>query len=336
MISKQGFLFSKEPEMPGPGPYFPSVLDLRGFAAFPFDYACYFSTDHVNGEGGIWLYVCLGDPGCPDNWSSYDEWVATGRVNPGEGRPLGNPVFVDRVQGNGHTETPCAGVVDGKVYLTYHKCGLDVGQATLLAVSEDGIYFERIHGLVDSVVLPQHSSVPEDNPHTGYFRWAENPFSCIPEKYLGYSLYVGGMDCRSAQWVSHDAVNWRLRKVLPLPEGLGIAEKDRLLDWHELEPASIRPEPGGGYCALGVGGTRACGGLARIHEIYRVFLSEDGTEFIRDAEKLLVNGPADSGDAEELSTPVSLFREDHVLLVYVGTSGQAGRNRLMTAKMDLY
>jgi len=124
--------------MPRPGPYFPTLVDMREFEKFPFDFALYFSPDHAD-PGGIWLYLCNGVPTKRENWGSHDKAAANGAFDHLERKPEQNPIFTDYRHGD-HMETPSANVINGKVYMTYHTHA-GRGQSTVLAVSNDGIHF---------------------------------------------------------------------------------------------------------------------------------------------------------------------------------------------------
>ena len=152
-FAKKPALFPTPANIPEPGPYYTCLVPMKDVESFPFDYALYFSPDHHRGEGGIWLYVCSGDPTDASNWTSYDDAVVAGHFDHLVNKPAANPIHLDNVQGTGHTETPHANVIDGVVYLTYHKNGIEHTQRTMLATSSDGVNFARINGDDDSVVL---------------------------------------------------------------------------------------------------------------------------------------------------------------------------------------
>ena len=51
-LTRRGALLAPRPDMPGPGPYYTCLVDMREISGFPGDYALYFSTDHHSGPGG--------------------------------------------------------------------------------------------------------------------------------------------------------------------------------------------------------------------------------------------------------------------------------------------
>jgi len=322
-FTRNGALIAHPEDMPKPGPYYTCLVNMEGVQNFPFEYALYFSTDH-NHEGGIWLYLCNGVLSEAGSWKSYDQAVVDGDFDYLHNKPEKNPIFRDTVQGYS-SETPHANVIDGTVYMTYHNVlGKGKGQATLLSTSPDGINFFRINGEEDSVVL--HGS-----GHNGYFRWAPNPFSGVKHKYVGYSLYGGGKNYHSAMWVSDDAIEWNLEQVFTPTEGLAVDEEDRMLIWHEFDPASVRPLGNGEYIALCAGGNRASGSMERIVEIYEVFLADDGKTLIREARKVVPRGPEGSFDSEEATEPTPIVIGDTWYLLYVGTSQKGKLNTVMSA-----
>ncbi len=326
-FTRNGALFPCPVGMTKTGPYYTCLVKMDGVKGFPFDYALYFSTDHS--KGGIWLYLCKGTPSEAGNWKSYDQAVADGDFDCVKNKPEKNPIFCDTVQGDS-SETPHANVIDGTVYLTYHnKLGKGLGQETLLATSPDGINFSRIHGDKDSVIL-------KGAPHTGYFRWAPNPFSGVQHKYVGYSLYGGGQNYHCAMWVSDDAIDWTREQVFTPQEGHAMNEKDMLLVWHEMDPRSITPLGNGEYIALCAGGNRASGAMARVVELYEIFLADDGKTLTRKCRKVMAQGAEGSDDAEELAEPTTVVIGDTWHLIYVGTKNKGKQNTVMSAtgKLD--
>ncbi|MEE2659063.1 MAG: hypothetical protein VX733_11200 [Candidatus Latescibacterota bacterium] len=330
---RTGALLSPAPDMPAPGPYYTCLVDMGQLSAFPADYALYFSTDHEDGRGGIWLYLCDGPPSdIMSAWRSYDAAVAADEFDHLPRRPSGNPIFVDDMQGSGHTETPHANIIDGVVYLTYHKNGIEHTQRTLLATSVDGVRFERIRGEADSVILRYAPGGRSGDGHTGYFRWAPNPFSEIEHRFVGYSLHGGGDDYRSAIWVSDDGVDWDVLQVMTPVEGHAMPDDDMILIWHEMDPASIIDLGGGEYLAVCGGGNRASGAVARVVELYEVHLSADGYTFTRECRKMLARVP-EADDSEELASPTSVVIDGVCHLVYVGTKDQSRQNTIMGAEL---
>jgi hypothetical protein len=327
-IARKGVLFHRPEGMPAPGPYYTCLVQMDKVAGFPFDYALYFSTDHHE-KGGIWLYLCKGIPSEARDWKSYDQAVADGDFDYLKVKPEKNPVFSDTVQG-ASSETPHANVIGGKVYMTYHNIvGGKRGQVTLLATSPDGINFSRIHGDKDSVIL-------EGANHTGYFRWAPNRFAGIRHRYVGYSLFGGGTNFRSAMWVSDDAIRWKREQIFRPMEGHAMPEADRLLIWHGMDPNSITPLGNGKYVALCTGGTRASGSMPRIVELYEIFLAADGKTLYAESRKVMKEGAAGSDDAEEVSEPTTALIGDTWHMIYVGAKNQGKENTVMSAtgKLD--
>jgi hypothetical protein len=328
-FTRNDTLFPSPAGMPKPGPYYTTLVKMDAVKGFPFDYALYFSTDHHK-VGGIWLYLCKGVPTDPRNWKSYDKAVADGDFNYLATKPEKNPIYSDTVQGYS-SETPHANVIDGKVYMTYHNVLQDKrGQGTILATSPDGINFSRINGAQDSVILTGPVN------HTGYFRWAPNPFSGVKHKYVGYSLYGGGANFRCAMWTSDDAIKWNREQVFVPKEGHAMSEADRLLIWHEIDPNSITPLGNGEYTALCAGGNRASGSMARVVELYEIFLASDGKTLTRPSRKVMAKGEIGSRDSEEVAEPTTVVIGDTWHLIYVGASKQGKENTVMSAlgKLD--
>lgn len=331
-LTKTGSLIQRPADMPGPGPYYTTLVPMRAVKGFPFEYALYFSTDHHAGDGGIWLYVCDGPPTDAASWMSYDEAVKRGRFDHLAHKPARNPIFHDTVQGDGHTETPHANVIDGRAYLTYHKNNLGPTQATLLATATDGVNFTRIHGEDDSVILSYDPAKSVGDGHTGYFRWAANPFAGITQRYVGYSLHGGtNVSSYSAIWGSHDAEHWEILDVLDRPLGLGVEEHDRCIIWHEIDPASVRALGSGEYTAICGVGTPAAGAATRVTELYEIYLADDGRTLTRRSRKLLACGGSGCDDAEELTAPTCVQINNTLHLLYVGAKDGGKVNTIMGA-----
>ncbi len=318
------------PVMPGPGPYYTCVVKMTDVESFPFDYALFFSPDHDDNDGGIWLYVCEGDPSIAANWMSYDDAFASRRFSHIPRKPSANPIFLDRVQGDGHTETPYANVIDGTVYLTYHKNNCGHSQSTLLATSTDGINFFRHNGEDDSIILDYEPSERHGNGHTGYFRWAPNPFPGVRERYVGYSLHGGGDDFHSAIWGSNNTIAWERLDVLDPILGFAVPREDVEIIWHEIDPASITKLDDDEFVALCGVGTRASGGVERLTELYEIFLGPDGRTLKRHCRKILSVAPS-AEDAEELAQPTTIDIGERKLLIYVGAKETGSTNTVMAA-----
>ena len=329
-FTRHGALLTPVPNMVGPGPYYCCLVDMKQVPDFAGDYALYFSTDHDSGAGGIWLYVCNGSPTDPAAWRSFDAALAAGVFHHLGAGPQANPIFVDPIQGTGHTETPHVNVIDGTVYMTYHKNGIEDTQRTLLATSTDGVCFSRIQGEDDSVILRYQPGDRPGNGHTGYFRWARNRFTAIPHKYVGYLLHGGGDDYHSAIWASDDAINWQELDVLKPIEGHAMPDQNMMLIWHDIDPGSVTPLGNGEYVAVCGGGNRASGDVSRVVELYEIFLAEDGRTLTRQSRRILGTRPGDD-DAEELSSPTSLVVDGTQHLIYVGAKDRGTVNTVMGA-----
>ncbi len=328
-FTKVGKLIGRPADMPKPGPYYPTLVSMDQVDRFPYPYALYFSTDHDRGQGGIWLYVCRGEPTEADAWKSYDRAVADGDFDYLPEKPAGNPLFVDRVQGR-QTETPHAHVVDGTVYMTYHNAGAGHSQSTLLATSPDGVNFTRIRGQRDSVILDYDPAHEVGNGHTGYFRWRPNPFPGVDWRYVGYSLHGGGDDFHGALWGSEDAVDWEKLQVFDSLEGHAV-DANRIVRRRAVDPGSITDVGDGEFVAICSIGHRSSGGRARVLELYEIYLAADGKTLTRRARKILGNGPPGAYDEEELSAATSVVIGDTWHLLYVGARDRARENTIMGA-----
>ena len=323
----KGILFKKPSKMPGSGPYYPCLVNMEKIEEFPFDYALYFSTDHHHGRGGIWIYLCNGIPSEAKNWKSYNQAVRDGDFDYLANKPDKNPIFVDKIQGRHHTETPHANVIDGVVYLTYHHSSAFCLQPTLLATSKDGINFERINCKENSIILPARPN----GGHTGYFRWAPNPFHRVTYKYIGYSLHGGGDNYHSAMWGSDDAIKWDKIKVLTPKEGFAMEDDKLIMIWHEINPNAVERIGEDEYVLLSAGGNRASGGRARVVKLFEIFLAGDGVTLTRECRQIIPNGPKGYPDHEEAAEPTMIKIDNLWYLIYIGTFKRARKNTVMVA-----
>jgi hypothetical protein len=310
------------------GAYYPTLLRMGELEQFPYEYAIYFSTDHASDEGGIWLYLCNGKPSQAAGWISYDEALTAGTFDYLDKKPAGNPIYVDTVCGR-QTETPHANIVDGRVYMSYHNyLGQGAGQATMMAISDDGINFQRIASDDKAIILNPGAFLD----HTGYFRWGPNPFSGVGYQFIGYSLRRGSIDYRSSVWGSDDAIQWdELQMINGWKTDRSIPEDDRFLIWHEFDPTSIRRISEDEYVAICCAGTRAAGKMERLTELYEVFLAQDGCTQTRMARRILGVGGTGSLDSEECSSSAVTWIDDTLHMVYVGTTGGGTINTVMGA-----
>jgi predicted GH43/DUF377 family glycosyl hydrolase len=326
-FQKIGVIVPKPAKMPDPGPYYPTLVSMRDVPNFPFDYALYFSTDHHRKEGGIWLYLCKGLPTEPKNWKSYDQAVNDGDFDYISDKPKKNPIYVDKIQGKHHTETPHVNIINGEVYMTYHHSSALGLQPTLLATSKDGINFRRINGSDDSIVLPAKSN----GGHTGYFRWAPNPFHLVNYKFIGFSLHGGGDNYHSALWGSNNAIQWEKIKILTPLEGFAMPEKDLIMIWHEINPNAVERIGENEYVLLSAGGNRASGGKPRVVKLFEIFLAGDGVTLTRQSRQIFPNGPTGSPDNEEAAEPTMVKIDDTWHMIYIGTTNKAKVNSIMGA-----
>ncbi len=329
-FEKKGQLIEFPNRMPKPGPYYPCLVRMNQIHNFPFEYALYFSTDHDLGKGGIWLYVCNGIPSESKNWISYDEAILDGNFKYLKKKPKQNPIYIDRKQGMGHMETPYANIINGKMYLTYHKNFLRSfgrNQPTLLSTSDDGINFQRINGNRDSIILRNRLK----NSHTGYFRWATNPFHRFDYKYVGYSLYQGGKNFKTAMWGSNDAINWQIKQIFACLDGVGMKEKDKILNWHTIDPNFIQRIDEDEYITIADASDRAWGNQTRKTELYEVFIAGDGKTLTRKTRKILSVNPLNSLDNEEIATPAIIKVCESIHLIYIGTTKKSSLNSVMAA-----
>jgi lysophospholipase L1-like esterase len=224
----------------GKGPYWPCLVDYRNFAAFPADWATYFSDDHGSGTEGIWLWVGRGSDATTAQWLSYDDALLAGWFDSIASKPTANPIIGSgqpqtNPAGFTEIETPDVNIYNGNVILTCqtnNATGYRYNQATIRTVSTDGLNF----------VLPaSRSTILLNNPdfgavgdgHTGYLRSGPNPYPDLinpatgaPWVWVYYSLAAGTDKSGSMQWASDDPIAGTVTRLTPLRATAGIVTDD--------------------------------------------------------------------------------------------------------------
>lgn len=298
------------------GPYYAQIVDMRDDPVFPYDWACYFSTDHdAVGEDGIYLFVANGDPYVKANWIDYDVANASGAFDAIAGRPSGNPIYRDTVQGD-QCETPHVLKVGSIYHLYYQQAGVGNNQSTLYATSPNGLVWTR-----QGVCIDYAAGTGLGDGHTGYFRPWLNPFSGVPFTYVGYSLH-GGQNENSyyAQWGSNDAINWTK---------LGVLMKFQLRAQGQLsgtitpkflnfDVASVKPMGDGTYSALCSVGTLSAGAGGTTDQIFEIRVDRTGRHILGVPDLVVPNGIAAAFDESSLATPWTFQYNGIDHTVYVG------------------
>ncbi|MBT8461718.1 MAG: hypothetical protein KJO44_04275 [Gemmatimonadetes bacterium] len=272
------------------------------------------------------MSVCSGDPTKPGNWKTYSEAVADGDFDYLAAKPEEGALFVDSVQGCG-TETPHVNAIGAKLWMSYHNLGAGNSQSTLLAISSDGVNFERVHGLQNSVILDYDPAEHPGDGHTGCFRWGVNPLLAWKYRYIGYSLHGGGQDPHSALWGSNDVLHWKRLDILDLSIG-NACIPDRRMVWHQVDVNSIKRLPGGEYVGVTAAKTKSYGGRARLGDLYEVCLSRKGNELTRPIHRIL---PDTLGPRDEEQPSVLCVGETWYLVYLSKTGGKDGVNELHIA-----
>jgi len=328
-ITRLGQIIPKPAGMSSKGPMWPCPVDMRDNPLFPHDFACYFSTDHDQGAGGIWVAGADGD-------------LTTWTVLPN--------VFT--YPGSQQTETPHVVEVGSTYYMTGHSEFAD--QKTWLATSPDGLSWTPHSNIIEQDM----TDTPGDSGHTGYFRWVavDGDFP-----FLGTTLLGSGPSVQGAIWGAQMPEGpWMMLDIVSVDmgrsvEGSGIPNPSIVPYGAPLE--SIRPMANGNYSIitsiseLGVGSNIA-GGIfaAEIDSGFRVqsrpvplimpdtaslystpaVLDVDGTRYIFFMEQTggvnsigLASSPIP--DTDEIHVPLSpaiptvmLIDEDHDFTTSVG------------------
>lgn len=258
LVNDFGKIISRPAAMNGNrGPYYPTLIntsDITGWQA-PYALACYFSTDHANTErpdGGIWLYLCNGDPTVESNWVSYDDAVAAGHFDYLTSKPSSNPIYdasmTDAI--GAQMETPHVRVINGVVYMSTHNGDGPYGQTTSMNKSADGLNFLWI----DYVAVIDNRIYMGDS-HTGYAKWDINVLPDVNFTYIGYTTAGGTDTSYIGMWGFNDPEErWTLisqykRDSGRIFEGVADAPNDPQLIFR-LNPSLFIPQDDGSVVAI--------------------------------------------------------------------------------------
>lgn len=194
------------------GMYQPTIIETANLADFDAAYThiLYATTDHVNGEGGVWAWLFDGV-----NWVDYDDALANGSLSAMPDLPAGNPLFINTEVPGSQTETAHARVFDGQCWMTTHNnqgqsyAGVGSNQNTAMSNSTNGLTFTNL-----GIKVTYNFDLYVGNGHCGYFKWDLNPFPIYPYTYIGYSIAGGENTSNFAIWGTNDlTAKWDLIKT---------------------------------------------------------------------------------------------------------------------------
>jgi len=310
--------------------YYPSMIDTSDLVGWPWTVTCFASTDHST--GGIFMYGAVGDPTVPANWESYAAARTRGAFDAFTTKPATDYVYID--PDTGDAETPSIMRVGTQFYLTSHDNTGAGQQVTRLAVADDlPLNFTRISAnsgkILDLTTSPLNAWPQEEN-HSGYFRWGANTLPGVAFAYLGYGLFGGGGKNHFAYYGSDDAINWTLISLLEQQPVVPGADAGFEMTWNEAEPRSLRDIGGGEHVMLCALTTAASGSATRYSDIYEITISRDGRHLTRNAVKVIPRGASGAADHYEVSTPTLLEYAGQLLCIYTGTTS-SGQNSLQLA-----
>lgn len=288
------------------GCFSPTIIptaNITGWQA-PYDWILYFSTDHATGSGGIWAVLVKGDPTDTANWVDYDTALANGDFDYLPEKPAKNQIYVDKDSAGTQTETPCARVIDGVVYLTTHNNsgpsydGGDIReQTTSLHTSTDGLNFTW-----RGYILTYDPRFGAGTGHTGYLEWDLNEGKLdYPHTYIGYSI-AGDY---SALWGAHElidsssqtqsAARWELLQVWKKDLGRvvenvsGYTNPELVMT---LSPSSLVKQDDGSLMALAEIREQGAGGAQLVPRFsIPVLIADDGFTRLSHAGEPVQGGP---------------------------------------------
>lgn len=288
------------------GCFSPTIIptaNITGWQA-PYDWILYFSTDHASGSGGIWAVLVSGDPTDSNNWVDYDTAIANGDFDYLPSKPSGNPVYIDTVSAGTQTETPCARVIDGVVYLTAHNNsgpGYDGGdireQTTSLHTSTDGLNFTW-----RGYILTYDPRFGAGTGHTGYLEWDLNNGKLdYPHNYIGYSTagdysaLWGTYELIDSSSQTQSAARWELLQVWKKDLGRvvenvsGYTNPELVMT---LSPSSLVKQDDGSLMALAEIREQGGGGAQLVPRFsIPVLIADDGFTRLSYAGEPVQGGP---------------------------------------------
>lgn len=288
------------------GCFSPTIIetkDITGWQA-PYDWILYFSTDHATGSGGIWAVLVKGDPTDTANWVDYDTALANGDFDYLPEKPAKNQIFVDKESAGTQTETPCARVIDGVVYLTTHNNsgpGYDGGdireQTTSLHTSTDGLNFTW-----RGYILTYDPRFGAGTGHTGYLEWDLNNGKLdYPHNYIGYSIagdysaLWGTYELIDSSSQTQSAARWELLQVWKKDLGRvvenvsGYANPELVMT---LSPSSLVKQDDGSLMALAEIREQGAGGAQLVPRFsIPVLIADDGFTRLSHAGTPVQGGP---------------------------------------------
>lgn len=334
-------LFSKPLSMgDNDGVYYPSYQSGADVPLWPenlWPHLLYFSTDHdapsnpvTGGAGGIWLYVCNGDPTNPSNWFDWDNVKDNAEFNYLVSKPS-NPIFRDLSVGT-QTETPHMFFDDGTFYMYYHNNDSDVTydnspvQNTAVATSTDGINWTKQQ--ITHTYNPRNFT---GTGHTGYAFVSRNVYPNIPYTYISRTRFGGGATVDGdnpgfAVWGSNDKLNWE--KIKEIPQSYGRqgelqADPDYLSYLFRVD----NPIKEGNYWR--VLGFDVANGLVQTSE----YLINDDFEIVAKPELVIPVGSANEPDEQSTRVPTQLTWNNQKYGIYAGRD-DTGELTMMIAELN--
>ena len=349
--TKTGVVAARQSQMAagGNGVYWGDLFKMPS-TAFPDRIFNYCSTDHDPADGGIYLFVCVGNPKTPANWKRYEDAVSAGWLDDFTTKPSANPIFIG-AQSTGNQrqcETPRVRKVGSKFVMTYQLSGITNSrfggqyrnQATLRALSDDGVNWVKGN---NTALLEVPLGAAIGDGHTGYLRWGLNPFpgvinpvTGVKYVYVGYGLIGGSNRSTQAQWGTDDPVagNWTL--ITPLHKAAGRASPGGPYDnkfsfnWNTMAMDAIR-QTRQGWAVLMTAAQIGSGLATQIGSTYEVLLGDDGITVLGKPQLVIDRGGSGAVDeaTASLAAPI-VFGDDRIIMYNAATSSDEKTN-VMTA-----
>jgi hypothetical protein len=344
-FTKVGTIMPKPPEMgvrpdDGNGVYWPSKWNKAPSAAYPDRRFAYLSTDHTPLDGGIFMFVAIGDPSVSANVLDYTAAVAAGWLDDIPSKPSANPIWLGgELPGTGRQiETPCVFKVGSTWVMFYQRltaAGLNgVGnarnQATCRATSTDGVNWTGNNWTIAQIP----SSEVIGDGHTGYMTAGPNPFTGLinpatsaPWAYVGYSLAGGQERSTNALWACENPLtdNWTFITALNKWAGRSVVG-GAVGNWQNFSPTNIDfnscRQTRQGVAMICQAAVKGAGATARTGDLFEILVANDGVTMLGVPQLLIGRGGTGTIDNGEVGRgEISIFGDKAVMMYTAANSG---------------
>jgi hypothetical protein len=307
----------------GNGVYWMTRFIRAPSATYPDRQFAYGSSDHSDFDGGIFMWVAIGDPSVLSNVKGYTAAVAAGWLDDIPNKPAANPIYIgaQAVGAKNQAETPCVFKV-GSTWVMFYQMKSVAGarnQATARATSADGINWTGIDAAVNQV--PSSEAVGDG--HAGYLSCGVNPFTALinpatgaPWPYAGYSLIGGQGRSTLGLWGCENTItdNWTFIRAInkiggrATPVGVELALFN--IDFTSIK--NVRQ----GLSAICEAASSGSGATAKTGSAFEILLANDGVTILGQSHLVIPRGDTGTFDFSEISRGGLSVFGDRVVATY--------------------